>query len=121
MEPDKNYTRIELLCGEFLNSKDPYGKMDPYIKMSCGPHNFLSTTKKGAGLHAIWNREYFFLPTDDLDESRVKIEAWDWDLITANDLIGQTSVSIEELESKVSHEIPISKNGLPEGHIRVMV
>ena len=66
MDSNKNYTKIQIESGEFLNSKDPMGKMDPYFIISCEKHEFKSSTKMNAGLKASWKNEMLVLPTDGL-------------------------------------------------------
>ena len=66
MDSDKNYTKIAIESGEFLNSKDPFGKMDPYFVITCEDHKFKSSTDMNAGLKASWKNEMLVLPTDGL-------------------------------------------------------
>ena len=123
MDTDKDYTKITILNGEFLNNKDWFGKMDPYVKISCGPHNFKTKTNMNAGLHAVWNDEKFLIPTNDLhcDKTIVKFEAWDYDSITADDPIGYGEILLYDLEMKKEHFISLSKAGKAEGHLKINV
>ena len=74
MDTDKNYTKIQILSGKFLNSKDTMGKMDPYFIISCGEHEFKSSVKTNSGLNASWDDEMLVLPTDGLKVgARVKL------------------------------------------------
>ena len=98
LDQTKNYTKIQVLSGKFLNNKDPLGKMDPYFIISCDDHKFESTVKHSAGLEASWKDEMLVLPTDNLKVgARVKFQAMDYDLLSANDPIGSTEVSLEFL------------------------
>ena len=91
-----------------LEPMDPNGLSDPYVKIKLNP-NPLKIKKKTAvkmkTLNPVWQEAFTInLKTDitpenfnDMLQTRVLINVWDWDRSSANDFMGALSFSIAEI------------------------
>ena len=82
---------IHVQRAEFLKDNDLFGKMDPYLKISCGTNEFKTKVAKNKGKAPDWNETFTF---SVMGEQNVKIEAYDSDSAGSDDLLGTDSISL---------------------------
>ncbi|CAF1313663.1 unnamed protein product [Adineta steineri] len=97
-----NEHRITLKCRLYLikallyRGWDASGKADPFIKIALGDNTIIDDTKGKLHntLEPVFGRSYEFdvtIPTDSL----LRIQIWDWDMTSSNDIIAETKIDIE--------------------------
>lgn len=115
--------RLTMLQGHGLRAADysivQMATSDPYVKIEIGQTVWTSSTVKRT-LEPIWSEgNVVDLPVYDLAQS-VKLSAWDEDVSTADDLLGESKrLVISEIlsgkDAKVS--VPLSFNGAAAGSL----
>jgi hypothetical protein len=93
-----------ILTGASLDGKDRGGKSDPYfeVKSSAGAVLYKSETIKKT-VAPTWKP--FTLKLSDFGgpNGEVKIEVYDWDRFTSNDLIGETTIKRSDVHTGEAH------------------
>ena len=99
MRPQAVQLRLYVLRGYRLNPMDTGGTSDPYIKVKLGSRSSSETLKKSK-VHQSTNDpliyEAFTMNTGLPGKSMLSIEAWDKDIVSADDLIGKTTIDLED-------------------------
>ena len=85
-------------------------RADPYCVIKFGTRVLKSTVKKRTR-SPVWNEEFRLLVSETELNYDLIVELWDWDRISANDLIGSTSLCIAPLLSLSSS--PLHPFALP--------
>lgn len=79
------------LEAKLLRDTELIGKMDPFVKFKLGKQEAKTKADDEAGLTPKWNDKITFRRTD---EAILKVEIWDKDEITKNELIAETALNI---------------------------
>ena len=89
--------RVYVLTGVALAPKDDDGSSDPYYKLRCG--NYSLDTRSDCKYDTLDPEFYkcheitgLSVPGDNM----LTLEMWDWDQIASDDIIGQTTIDLEE-------------------------
>lgn len=86
---------VEVVEGRRLANRETVGNMDPYLKLTVGGSRHPVTRKTKvdarAGAEPVWNEVFRF---DVVMEHEARIEVWDADTFTADDLVGATTMSL---------------------------
>jgi Ca2+-binding EF-hand superfamily protein len=101
---------IEVSEGRRLANREVVGQMDPYVKLQVGgsPHTLEFKTKvdTDGGSNPVWNETARF---DVIDQHEVRVEVWDKDLLSADDLVGACLFSL----------LPVFKTGYKDSWHRL--
>jgi len=93
----KGTLKVTVVEAKNLKDEDVIGKSDPYIKLILDEKNAQSTSTKKGDLNPTYNETFTF----NIDgQKEFKIEVWDKDTITKDDLIGVATVSLSHAFSK---------------------
>ena len=89
--------RLYILQLRNLPNKDIGSESDPYIKIYLGSTLKINEQKNHINdtNNADWNK-YYDIVTDFPGESTIKIEVWDYDPVFKDELIGSTSIDLED-------------------------
>uniref|UniRef100_H2Z080 C2 domain-containing protein n=1 Tax=Ciona savignyi TaxID=51511 RepID=H2Z080_CIOSA len=94
-EPIHVLVRVYIIRATDLHPTDPNGKSDPYIVISLGENkvndkeNYISKQ-----LNPTFGKAFDFEATFPM-ESILNVQIYDWDLLSADDLIGETKIDLE--------------------------
>ncbi|XP_071807797.1 otoferlin-like isoform X5 [Asterias amurensis] len=94
-EPKAVMVRIYIIKAMDLHPTDVNGKADPYLQLQLGKHkasdkeNYISKN-----LNPVFGKCFEFEATFPL-ESKLNVQVYDWDLIGSDDLIGETTIDLE--------------------------
>ncbi|GBB94769.1 hypothetical protein RclHR1_02410015 [Rhizophagus clarus] len=99
----KGTLTVTVVEAKNLKDEDLIGKSDPYINLILDKTNkqIQHTTTKSGDLNPTYNETFTFRTDGD---SHLKIECWDKDTITSDDIIGKAEVSLSHVISKGSDE-----------------
>ncbi|KAA6356423.1 MAG: hypothetical protein EZS28_048050, partial [Streblomastix strix] len=102
IEDDGQYQKgiVEITILGILNIKstDIDGKSDPYIKVILNNENLRQTKKVKNTLNAEYNETFKFdFDPKLIKERKIKLELWDYDRFSADDLVGQTTIPLSDL------------------------
>lgn len=89
---------IKPLTAQLTRDTDTFSRMDPYVKVILGTRSVTTTVAKKAGKNPNWTDELTIRRSNN--EDIIKIEVWDKDKHTKDDLVGATSVSFSTVEAK---------------------
>ena len=117
------YVRFNLAATK-LDKKDVFGKSDPYILL-------YKTGKEGNPTLSVYKSEVikntldpsfkiFQIPLADIGEEKIRIEVWDWDRSSKDDIIGACEINIQDFKSQSEYsEValvnPTKKSGKKSG------
>ncbi|KAI3866962.1 hypothetical protein MKX03_022005 [Papaver bracteatum] len=90
---------IMLVDAHGLPESDVVGKMDPYVLIQYKTHKLKSYVAKGQGSNPVWN-EKFTLWVDYPEPNShydVRFKIFDRDTLSADDLIGETTISVKDI------------------------
>ena len=96
------YVRFDLRCIN-LEKKDLFGKSDPYLLIyklnkDGSAENVYKTEILKKTLDPVF--KVFQLPLSEVGELNIRIECWDWDRSSKDDLIGQVQFNIQDVKGK---------------------
>eukprot|EP00794_Sanderia_malayensis_P004873 gene4873-5512_t len=118
-EPIKVLVRVYVIRCLNLLPTDPNGKADPYLVVSLGKKTYKDNDNYvSKQLSPEFGRVFEFeakLPFDNM----LTVQVYDWDLLSSDDLIGETSVDIENLfYSKHRATCGIQENYVTHGYAK---
>jgi len=87
---------ITVVCGKELASRDANGKSDPYLRLLYGATRLKTTIQKKT-LNPTWKNEVFLIPLDEND-STLKVQCWDWNLIGSDEGMGEFQVDLRKFQ-----------------------
>lgn len=96
LSPDPYEVRVYVLAATNLMPGDSSNSSDPYLKVSLG-HQTLGD--RNDHLDGVVNANFyqsFVLGASLPGAAKLRIEVWDYDLLTQDDLIGATEIDLEE-------------------------
>ena len=89
--------RVLLSHARGLKSMDSNGYSDPYAKLILGEQKHKSQTKKKT-LNPVWKEEFNFCGSfDDLVQTYLHVQMWDWDRFSKNDRVGDGMLDLRTL------------------------
>ena len=94
-DPIHVLVRIYIVQANDLHPMDPNGKADPYLKILLGNHvindkdNYISKQ-----LNPVFGKCFDVEATFPMD-SQLTVQIFDWDLLSGDDLIGETKIDLE--------------------------
>nr|CAB3264595.1 otoferlin [Phallusia mammillata] len=94
-DPIHVLVRVYIIRATDLHPTDPNGKADPYVVITLGnekmndKENYISKQ-----LNPIFGKTFDFEATFPM-ESALTVQVFDWDLLSADDLIGETKIDLE--------------------------
>ncbi|GAA6011835.1 hypothetical protein JCM11491_000766 [Sporobolomyces phaffii] len=92
---------ITIHHAEDLSAQDDNGFSDPYVVVAYSKFGkpLFSTRVVKKDLNPVWEQTTFLLVTDDevRADEKLSIQLWDSDMISADDLVGRTNVSVTDL------------------------
>ncbi|GAA5923396.1 uncharacterized protein JCM15063_003634 [Sporobolomyces koalae] len=95
---------ITIHYAENLSAQDDNGTSDPYVVVAYSKFGkpLFSTRVVKKDLNPVWEQTTFLLVTDDevRADEKLSIQLWDSDMISADDLVGRTNVSVTDLMLK---------------------
>jgi Ca2+-binding EF-hand superfamily protein len=93
---------IEVVEGKRLANRETVGHMDPYVKLTVAgsrhPVTQRSSTDHSGGSEPVWNET---MKWDVVSESECRLEVWDADTFTKDDIVGSCAFSL----------LPVFKSG----------
>jgi len=91
-------TKVEItvLSGKELASRDSNGKSDPYLRLLYGQTRLKTTIQKKT-LSPVWKNEVFLIPLDE-NESNLKVQCWDWNLIGSDETMGEFTIDLRKFQ-----------------------
>ena len=107
------HLRLHLVRGVGLRAADRNGKSDPYVVASTGKQKKKSHVVKRT-LDPEWDEVLEFEGAlRDFLSRPLLLKVYDWDQMSFNDLLGEVSVSLDELRISDSHSYRVSLSRLP--------
>ena len=94
-DPIHVLVRVYIVQANDLHPMDPNGKADPYLKILLGNHvindkdNYISKQ-----LNPVFGKCFDVEATFPMD-SQLTVQIFDWDLLSGDDLIGETKIDLE--------------------------
>ena len=112
--------KVKPIAAKLTRDTEWVGKMDPYVKIRLGGAEKVSSIQHGAGKFPSWGDEMVF---ERRGEYQIDIQVWDYDTMSKDDLIGETSIPLQNtLDKKQSDDwYTISYKGRPAGQIRIVM
>lgn len=109
---------VKPLTAKLTHDTETFGKMDPYCKVWLEKEIKQTKTHKEGGKYPSWNDTFTFQRNL---ECLLYIEVWDEDTLSADDLIGETTISLSETFEKKKTQIwyTISYKGKDAGKVLV--
>ena len=111
-----------------LDKKDFFGKSDPFLLL-------YNTSKEGNPTLSVYKSEVikntldpnfkvFQLPLADIGQGKIRIEIWDWDRSSKDDIIGSCEINIQDYKGlsevgQVEMTNPTKKNGKKSGTLLI--
>ncbi|ELR15075.1 C2 domain containing protein [Acanthamoeba castellanii str. Neff] len=92
------YLTVNVIEASKLPAKDRRGTSDPYVVLSLAGKRYRTKTVKRTTTPAWKETFYFYVPHDQLSGLRFEMDAYDWDAVSARDLIGDAVLLVEEME-----------------------
>eukprot|EP00834_Sanchytrium_tribonematis_P001844 NODE_48_length_31852_cov_1.054168.p11 type:complete len:397 gc:universal NODE_48_length_31852_cov_1.054168:29468-30658(+) len=96
------YVKFSLSCTK-LDKKDLFGKSDPYLLLfKIDKDGSLNKVHKTEIIKNTYdpNFQSFKLPLSDVGEEKVRLECWDWDRSSKDDIIGACEFNMQDFKSK---------------------
>mmetsp|Transcript_3493 Transcript_3493/g.3242 ORF Transcript_3493/g.3242 Transcript_3493/m.3242 type:complete len:237 (+) Transcript_3493:19-729(+) len=111
---------IRPICAKLTHDTETFGRMDPYCVITIGRQRHRTVVAKSAGKFPNWEDQLSYMKTN---EDTIKIEVWDKDTASADDLIGETTLAISTVISKPNYEewVPLTYKGRKAGEIRLNI
>ncbi|GAA5909086.1 uncharacterized protein JCM6883_002600 [Sporobolomyces salmoneus] len=92
---------ITIHYAEGLSAQDDNGTSDPYVVVAYSKFGkpLFSTRVVQKDLNPVWEQTTFLLVTDDevRADEKLSIQLWDSDMMSADDLVGRTNISVTDL------------------------
>ncbi|GAA5997561.1 hypothetical protein JCM5350_005068 [Sporobolomyces pararoseus] len=92
---------VTIHYAEGLSAQDDNGTSDPYVVVAYSKFGkpLFSTRVVQKDLNPVWEQTTFLLVTDDevRADEKLSIQLWDSDMISADDLVGRTNISVTDL------------------------
>lgn len=85
------------MSAKLTHDTETFGKMDPYCKISLGGELKKTRVHQEAGKYPTWNDSFTFQRNM---ENFLNIEVWDEDTFSKDDLVGETSIALNETFEK---------------------
>ena len=117
---DEGSLRIWLLEAHLDHNTETFGKMDPYIKMTCREAEWKSSTDNDGGKRPKWHNEHFDVEVHYLGDE-LHFHVWDDD-IGKDESIGVGSTKLSGLivnGNGIDEWFPIQHKGEPAGKIHL--
>ncbi|KAK3694268.1 C2 domain-containing protein [Podospora appendiculata] len=102
--------RVDVLDAKDLPSADSNGKSDPYVKFDFNGEEVFKTKVQKKTLHPAWN-ESFELAVPSRTAAKFQATVWDWDFADKPDLLGSTSINLDQLEPFRAQEMLYTLDG----------
>lgn len=96
--------RVDIISAKGLASADRNGKSDPYSVFNLNGDKVYKTETKKKTLNPEWN-EWFETPIGNRVDDELLIEVFDWDRMSAADLLGIAKIDLTKLEPLESKEM----------------
>ena len=99
-------------------STETFGKMDPYVKISCGSNNSQTAVAEDQHKTPTWSDSFVYKVTG---EQTLTAVVWEKDNISKDDLIGETTVQLSEvyMAKNVSKWYELRKGGQVTGQLLI--
>ena len=109
---------VKPLTAKLTRDTETFGKMDPYCKIWLENEIKKTKTHQDGGKYPSWNDTFTFQRNL---ECLLYLEVWDEDTISADDLIGETTISLSEVFEKKKTQIwyTISYKGKDAGKVLI--
>lgn len=85
---------IHPVCAKLIRDTELFGKMDPYCVVKLGGQAQKTSVMMNAGRYPCWTDKLVFRKTD---QTELLISVWDKDRTTKDDLVGEATISVENL------------------------
>jgi len=110
---------VKPLSAKLTRDTELFGKMDPYCVVRLGEQSQKTAVAKKAGKLPFWRDQLVFRKKT---EEEVVFEVWDHDSTTADDLVGEARLMLQEIGTKV-HEgwIKLKYRGRSAGKLRISI
>lgn len=102
--------RVDVLDAADLPSADRNGLSDPYCKFKMDGKDVFKTKVQKKTLHPAWN-EFFETPVKSRIGADFKVEVYDWDFGEKADHLGNSPISLENLEPFRAQEVTLPLDG----------
>ncbi|CAG9333549.1 unnamed protein product [Blepharisma stoltei] len=111
---------IRPICAKLTHDTETFGRMDPYCVITVGRQKHRTVVAKSAGKFPNWEDQLSYMKTN---EDTMKIEVWDKDTASSDDLIGETTLALNTVISKSNYEewVPLTYKGRKAGEIRLNI
>ena len=110
--------QVKPLTAKLTRDTETFGKMDPYCKVWLENEIKKTKTHQDGGKYPSWNDTFTFQRNL---ECLLYLEVWDEDTISADDLIGETTISLSDTFEKKKTQIwyTISYKGKDAGKVLI--
>lgn len=90
-------TTFSFLCrnADLVRNTETFGKMDPYVKITCGKKSVKTKYIDEAGQKPVWDATVNLDIENPDPKAEVLIEVWDKD-VTYDDMIGGTKITLND-------------------------
>ena len=85
---------LKPLSAQLTHDTDSVGKMDPYVKVTVGSHNFTSGVAKSMGTTPSWT-DAFTIPISG--ETSLYLGLFDKDKFSKDDFIGDCTIQLQDV------------------------
>jgi Ca2+-dependent lipid-binding protein len=105
---------------ELTHDTDPMGKMDPYVRLTYNGVKFETRVAKKGHKNPAWKDSFSFMLSGD---GSLKVEVWDKDTMSADDLVGDTILNLFQLaqQGNVNQMHPIYFQGTVAGNVYIEI
>ncbi|CAL2260106.1 unnamed protein product [Prunus armeniaca] len=86
---------VNLVNAKGLKNTEVFGKMDPYVVITCKKQQKKSTVATAMGSNPEWNESFVFGVSDDVNELHVMI--MDKDTGSKDDFVGELTIPLKTL------------------------
>lgn len=87
---------VKPVSAKLTRDTDFFSKMDPYVKLKFNGQEFKSKVVSGGGKNPNWT-DVFNFRKGGSDSDLLKIEVWDSDSVSADDLIGEGAFTLSKV------------------------
>ena len=111
---------VRPICGRLTRDTDFFTKMDPYCVVALGSQKQKTRVAVSAGKTPNWQDQLVFKKTF---EDSLKIEVWDYDSNSRDDLVGEGYVTVQRVTSTPNWEdwVEVVHKGRKAGDIKLSV